>query len=562
MTTGPQFAFGRFRLDAGARVLFRDDTRIQLTPKAIDVLLTLIERRGVAVGREDLFQRVWADAAVEDGTLSSHISILRKTLGGEFIETIPKRGYRFVGDVDEIGDRRPLLVVLPFGNLGGRDDDAFADGLTEEVITQLGRLSPARLGVIARTSSMTYRSTEKTIAQIGRELGVAYALEGSVRRAGNRVRIAAQLIQVSDQTHLWTDAYESELEDILTLQSRVSREVANQIRIRLVPAELTRLENAKQVVPAAYAAYLTGRYLWNRRGERDLQTSITSFEQAIASDPGYAPPYAGLADTYLTLMDRGDVPQREAMQKARPLLVRAVQLDERLAEPHVSLGHAALHEFDWTRADRELRRAIELNPSYASARHYYGNYLAAMQRIDAAVAEAEHAARLDPVSAATHSNLSSILWFAGEHEQSIIHAQRALELNPSYARAYDDIGRAYEQLGAFDRAIDALQQAVALEERADAGNASLAHACALAGKRSEAVRILRNLELTSKSRFVAAYNFALIHVALGDVDNAFAWLDKAYDERSSALPFLRVNPRLAGLRDDPRFVRLCRRVFA
>ncbi len=553
MTPGRLYHFGRFRLDADAHLLFRDASRIALTPKAVDVLLTLVENRGTAVAREELFLKVWSDAAVEDGTLSSHISLLRKTLGAPFIETIPKRGYRFVGAVEERqADSRILLAVLPFENLSrGKKDDAFTDGLTEEMITQLGRLNPARLGVIARTSAMTYKTTDKTIDRIGRELGVSYVLEGSARRAGNRVRIAAQLIKVSDQTHLWAESYEGSLEDILTLQSSVSREVAKQIQVRLL-----RSENPRQVVPAAYEAYLKGRYLWNHRTERNLRSSIRSFEEAIRSDPAYAPPYAGIADSYLTLMDYGYLPLSEAIPKARPMVRRALELDENLTEAHVSLGHAAFHEFDWRTAERELLRGIELNPSYSIARHYYANYLAAMCRLEEALAEAEEAKRLDPVSPAAHSNLASILWFAGLYERSIEQVHETLELNPGYSREYEDLGRCHEQMGALDRAIEAFEKAVSAEKHAFGALASLAYAYALAGREDEATKILRRLQRAAKTEFVSAYNFVLIYVGLGKKDEAFEWLDKAYDERSGALPFLSVNPRFNSLRRDPRFAKL------
>jgi TolB-like protein/Flp pilus assembly protein TadD len=556
------YEFGRFRLDSGARLLFEDQKRIALTPKAVDVLLALLEKRGTPVPRQELFLRVWSDAVVEDGTLSSHISLLRKTLGGRFIETIPKRGYRFVGAVEELrADTRILLAVLPFENLSGsKKHDCFSDGLTEEMITQLGRLNPERLGVIARTSSMTYKSTDKTIERIGSELGVSYVLEGSARRSGNRVRIAAQLIQVSDQTHLWAETYEGSVEDILSLQSRVSAEVARQIEIRLLPHEQTRLENAKQVVPEAYEACLKGRYLWNRRTEHDLQMSIRCFEEAAQSDPAYAPAYAGMADSYLTLMDSGYLSPQKATAKARPVILKAVQLDETLAEAHVSLGHAALHDFDWPTAEREFLRGLELNPSSSTARYYYSNYLATRGRLDEAITQAEEARRLDPVSPASYSNLASILWFAGQSERAIEQAQKTLEVNPDYSRGYEDLGRAYEQMGSLGSAIEAFRKGVSLDKQAHGTLASLAFAYALAGKRKEATKILRQLQRTAKTTFVSAYTFALIFVGLGKKDEAFAWFGKAYDERSSALPFLGVNPRYASLRGDPRFDKLLRRV--
>ncbi|HEV8659601.1 MAG TPA: tetratricopeptide repeat protein [Thermoanaerobaculia bacterium] len=552
------YEFGRFRLDADAHVLFRDEKRIPLTPKAVDVLVTLVENRGAPVARQDLFEKVWSDAVVEDGTLSSHISLLRRTLGPQFIETIPKRGYRFVGAVEERkSDSRVLLAVLPFENLSGsKKHDCFSDGLTEEMITQLGRLNPERLGVIARTSSMTYKSTDKTIEQIGRELGVAYVLEGSARRAGSRVRISAQLIKVSDQTHVWAENYEGGVEDILSLQSRVSVEVARQIQVRLTP-----LENPKPVVPAAYEAYLKGRYHWHRRTQHDLEVSIRCFEEAVESDPSYAPAYTGIADSYLTLMDQGYLSQHEATAQARASVLKALRLDENLAEAHASLAHAAFHEFDWPTAESEFVRAIELNPSYSNARHYYSNYLSAMCRFDEAIAEAEEARRLDPVSAAEYSNLSSIYWHAGHYERAIEQAQKIVALNPTHHRAYEDLGRAYEQMGAYDAAIESFEKAIALEGRAHATLASLAHAYASAGKADEARKILQELQDAAKTRFVSAYSFALIYMVLGEMDEAFAWFAKAFDERSPALPFLRANPRFASMRGEPRFEKLIQRVF-
>jgi len=562
MIGGRLYQFGRFRLDTDGRLLFRGDERILLTPKAVDILVALLERRGAPVGRDELLTTVWSDTTVEEGTLSSHISLLRKALGRQFIETIPKRGYRFVGAVEErqrevapSAAARILLAVLPFENLSGsRKHDSFSDGLTEEMITQLGRLNPRRLGVIARTSSMTYKSTDKTIEQIGRELNVSHILEGSVRRAGGRVRIAAQLIQVSDQTHLWAESYEAGLEDIFALQSRVARAVAGQIQIKLGVEEAVR-----RVVPAAYEACLKARFLWNRRTDQDLQTSIRYFQQAIDADPAYASPYVGMADCYLTLMDHGHLSLAKAAAEARPLLAKALELDETLGEAHGSLGHCLFHEFDWATAEREFLRAIELNPSYYIARHYYSNYLVATSRFEEAISEAEEATRLDPVSPAPQTNLASILWHSHQFDRAVAEAEKALELNRDYARGVEYLGRAREQAGAVDAAIEAFQTSLAIEE-GQGTRASLAYAYTLAGRLDEATKILRQLQETAQTSFVSAYSFALIHLGLGHIDEVFTWLDKAYDERSSALPLLNVNPRFASLHGDARFKRLIGRL--
>ena len=551
------YDFGRFRLDADGRLLYRDDKRVRLTPKAVDLLLTLVESKGTPLTRDDLLHKVWSDATVEEGTLSSHISLLRKTLGEGFIETIPKRGYRFAGAVQDSrqASGRLLLVVLPFENLSGaKKDDAFGDGLTEEMITQLGRTTPERLGVIARTSSMTYKSTKKTIEQIGRELGVSHVLEGSVRRGGNRVRISAQLIQVSDQTHVWADNYESEIEDILALQSDVAREVARQIHIRLLPAPV------KRVVPQAYEAYVQGRYIWNRRSETDLYDSLRFFEKAIEKDPEYAPPYAGMADTYLSLMDYGYIALAEATAKARPMALKALELDETAADAHVSLGHAAFHEFDFPSAAIEFGRALQLNPNSFTARYYYSNYLLAMDRNEEAISEAEEARRLDPISPASNSNLISILWFSERFDEAVVLAKRTLTLHADNARVYEDLGRSYEQMGRFNDAIKMLKKSIALGGGLGRTSASLAHAYAVAGRHDEAIRILKKLQQRAKTRFVPAYDFALIFTGLGEYDEAFTWLDKAYAERSPALPFMKSNPRLAKLRTDARFHKLLKLV--
>ena len=551
------YDFGRFRLDADGRLLYRDDKRVRLTPKAVDLLLTLVESKGTPLTRDDLLHKVWSDASVEEGTLSSHISLLRKTLGKGFIETIPKRGYRFAGAVQDSRQTsgRLLLVVLPFENLSGaKKDDAFSDGLTEEMITQLGRATPERLGVIARTSSMTYKSTKKTIEQIGRELSVSHVLEGSVRRAGNRVRISAQLIQVSDQTHVWADNYQSELEDILALQSDVAREVAKQIHIRLFPAPV------KRVVPEAYEAYVQGRYIWNRRSERDLYDSVRFFEKAIEQDPAFAPPYAGIADAYLSLMDYGCIALAEATAKARPMALKALELDETTADAHVSLGHTAFHEFDFPSAANEFRRALELNPNSFTARYYYSNYLLAMGRNKEAISEAEEAQRLDPISPAANSNLISILWFSKRFDDAVALSMRTLTLHSGNARVYEDLGRSYEQMGRFDDAIKMLKKSIAIGGGVARTSASLAHAYALAGRRVEAKRILRRLQKTAKTMFVPSYDFVLIFTGLRQYDDAFEWLGKACAERSPALPFMKSNPRLAPLRRDPRFRKILRRV--
>ena len=360
----------------------------------------------------------------------------------------------FVGTVSERSEpssagevERIMLAVLPFKNLSGnKKHDYFCDGVTEEMITQLARISPERLGVIARTSAMQYRSTDKSVRQVGRELGVSYLLEGSVRRARNHVRIAAQLIQVGDETHLWAESYERKLGDILALQNNVAEAVVQEIKLKLGPRERERLVVRAAVVdPQAYEACLQGRYLLNRRTLEGMHKSVRYFQKAIQCDPYYAAAHAGLADSYLTLLDYGHLSTDDATRQADAAARKALEIDDTLAEAQTSLGHSAFHQFNWPMTERAYRRALQLNPNYASAHYYYANYLTAVGRAEEALAEARSALALDPVSLPAGANLSNLLYLAGHYEEATEQALRVLEIDPTFYRAYEDLGRTYEQ---------------------------------------------------------------------------------------------------------------------
>jgi TolB-like protein/Flp pilus assembly protein TadD len=545
---------------------------VPLAPKVADALRLLIENAGNVIGKDELLKNIWPDTFVGEGSLTRTISILRKALaddagGQDYIVTIPKRGYRFAAPISETsGPKAPpvpeklMLAVLPFENLSrNKKQEYLSDGLTEELITQLGRLNPERLGVIARTSAMQYKSTRKSIQQIGRELGVAYVLEGSVRRAGNRVRVTAQLIQVSDQTHLWAQGYEREMRDILTLQRHVSQAVAKEIEIKLARQEPSRLD-AGAINLAAYETYLKGRYLWNKRTLDSLENSVRYFERAIELDPGYERAYAGLADSYLTLHDDGHLPPRKALACAKRAAAKGLRIDKTLAEAHTSLAHAHLHEFNWPAAGAEFKRAIELNPNYPAAHFYYANYLVARECLDEAIAEAQRAQALDPVSLQAGSNFAHILYHACMYDSAIEQSLKVLDMDRNFARAHEDLGRAYEQKGMYEQAIRAFRTAVANSGRSPAYLGSLAYAYAVSGHRKEAAKLFEELRKVGRKRYVSAYVFALVCAGLKDKDGAFAWLRKACDEYSSALIFLKVNPRFAALRSDARFHDLLRHV--
>jgi len=562
------YTFGPFRLDATGRALFRGARMVPLPPKAADTLLLLVENAGSVVTKEQLLATVWPDAFVEEGSLTRSISVLRKLLDGhgrEYVATVPKRGYRFAARVAQAAAREPspgpakvMLAVLPFVDLSGDERYGyFSDGLTDEMITQLGRLNPERLGVIGRTSAMQYRSTNKSLQRIGRELGVTYVLEGSVRRGGSRVRVSAQLIQASDQAHRWTGSYERELHDVLALQSDVARAIARQIEIKLAPRERDRLAAAATVNPQSYEDYLKGRYLWNARTQEALEKSIHCFERAIHNKPRYAAAHAGLADSYLTLQDADLIPPRRAIRKAKQAAAKALEIDDALAEAHVSLAHAHFHELDWAAAEREFGRGIELNPSYATAHFYYANYLLTVGRPAEAIEEAARARALDPVSLAAQANVSVILCLAGQADEAIAQALAVLETDPNYAPAHEGLGRAYGTKGMHHPAIAAFRKAVALTKRRSPRYlASLTHACAVGGKRKDALALLGELDRLAKTRYVSSCAFALTFVGLGDHEKAFAWLARARRECSSAVPFVGVEPRLAPLHPDPRFQEL------
>jgi TolB-like protein/Tfp pilus assembly protein PilF len=460
-----------------------------------------------------------------------------------------------------VASEKFLLAVLPFQNLSGaRNQEYFSDGLTEEMITQLSQLNPEKLGVIARTSAMRYKGSNKSARRIGQELGVAYLLESSVRRAGRRVRITAQLIQVGDQTQLWARKYERGIGDILAIQSDVATAIASEIKIKLAPQAEARLERISTVEPRAYEAFLRGRYLWNQRTGKALHNSLREFEKSIKHDPGYASAYAGMADSYLSLLDDAYMPTRAATTQARQWAEKAITIDEAVAEPHSSLGHADFHEYEWADAEREFQRSIALNPNYSSAHFYYANYLVAMGRHEEAVVEAKKALALDPVSLTAQTNVAITYYRAGRYDQGVEEARRVLDIETTFAHAHYVLGRAYVQKGMYREAIRSARRAVALEGGNVRYVASLTHICGIAGKRSDASQLLGQIKRIMMQRYVPAYPVAICYVGLGKKGEALAWLTRACEERSAESPFAKIDPRLAGLHGEPGFREILRKL--
>ena len=453
-----------------------------------------------------------------------------------------------------------MLVVLPFENLSGDpEQEYFSDGLTEEMIAQLGRLQPQRLGVIARTSAMQYKNTTKRVDEIGRELKVDYLLEGSVRRTTNRVRITAQLIQVSDQTHLWAENYERDVADIFGVQSEVSERIARSLAVELLPTPPGQPASSRPVNPQAYEAYLKGRYYANKLAEEGLYRAIEQFTQAIGIDPAYAPAYAGLADAYYGLSSLY-LPPREAMPKVKAAAEKALELDDTLAEAHISLAFVkAYWEWDWAGGEKEFRRALELNPNHAPAHEWYGFYLASLGRSEEGIAELKRAQELDPLSFGIQFYLGKSYYFAGQYDRALEQAQKAIDVDPNHDWPYDLQAEVYEQRGDFPRAIAAFQKARQLaEEPWTIGE--LGHAYAVAGNRREALKALEDLKQLSKRRYVDTTLMAMICVGLDEKEQAFAWLRQAVDARNEGLFFVIRDPRFASLRSDPRYKDLLRRM--
>jgi TolB-like protein/DNA-binding winged helix-turn-helix (wHTH) protein/Tfp pilus assembly protein PilF len=453
-----------------------------------------------------------------------------------------------------------LLVVLPFDNLTGHPDQEYlSDGLTDELITQLGRMQPHRLRVIARASALACKAAHKSAAQMASELGVDYILEGSVRRAGERLRVSAQLVQASDQTQVWAESYERGLVDTLAMEDEVAQAVAGAVRPVIVPPLASSTARASPPSADVRDACLRGRYHWNRRTGEDLLQARRDFEMAIRLDPAYAPAYSGLADVYLTLYDYELMPPNEADPRAREAALAALARDPLLAEAHTSLAHVDLHAWDWSSAEKEFKRALELDPSYVTARHWYALCLTTLGRMDEAVAQMKIARELDPLSRRVNADVGMALFAAGRYDEAIEQERLTLELDASYPTPHFIRGMAYEQKGQLADAIRDYQEGLRAGPDANV-LASLGHAYALAGRQAEARKIAADLEQQAASGHASPFYPVLVHVGLGDKEAALVWLEKAYQAHSGSVRYLKADRRLEPLRSDARYQELMRRV--
>jgi TolB-like protein/DNA-binding winged helix-turn-helix (wHTH) protein/Flp pilus assembly protein TadD len=626
--------FGTYEVSFHSGELRKSGLRIKVQQQPMKLLEILLEHPGEVVTRDELRSRVWPDESFGDFDQALNIAIakLRNALGDSadsprFIETLSKRGYRFIADVSFVdADPRPKpepsagelraskvelklpstgsaavpkrrlqttrwvvaalalvlsvaalavwlfrarsrppagirsLAVLPLENLSGdASQNYFADGMTDELITDLAQISALR--VISRTSAMVYKGARKPLPQIARELNVDAVVEGTVLRSGDQVRITAQLIEASTDKHLWSQSYQGELRDTLALQKRVASAIADQIRINLTPQEQAALKTVKVVKPEAYESYLKGRYFWNRRTADGLKVALAYFNQAIEEDPKYAQAYSGLADTYALLGDwqYAVMTPKEAFPKAKAAAIKALELDSTLSEAHNSLAFI-LDGFDWDldTAGKEFRRAIELNPGYATAHHWYAWHLSLLGQYDEAIAEMRKAQNLDPLSLIINADLAEVLVLAHSYDESIRQSLKTIELDPNFALAHNQLAQAYIQEHKYDEAIAELRKAVQLSGSSPTFMANLARAYTLSGKRSEAVQLLDDLKERSDAGNSSAPEIAMIYASLGDTDQAMNWLEKAYDDRFN--PGVLLRPGFDPLRSDSRFQDLAHRM--
>jgi len=452
------------------------------------------------------------------------------------------------------------LAVLPLESLSSdASQDYFADGMTDELISDLGQISALR--VISRTSVMAYKHARKPLPQIARELNVDAVVEGTVLRSGDQVRITAQLIEASTDKHLWSQSYQGELRDTLALQNQVARAIADQIRINVNPREQAVLKNVKVVNPQAYESFLKGRYFWNKRTADGLKVALAYFNQATDEDPKYAQAYSGLADTYALLGDwqYAVMTPKEALPKAKAAAIKALELDSALGEAHNSLAFC-LDGFDWdfNSAGKEFRRAIELNPGYATAHHWYAWHLSLLGRHDEAIAEMRKAENLDPLSLIINADFAELLVLAHSSDESIDQSRKTIEMDPNFALAHNQLAQAYLQKHMNDEAVVELQKAAQLSGGSPTVMANLARAYVASGKRGEAIKLLSSLKKRSNATYSHGSEIAVIYAALGDKDQAMNWLEKGFEERFN--PGVLLRPGFDPLRSDPRFQELVRHV--
>ena len=584
------YEFGPFRLDPRERALLRDGAPVPLLPKSFDALFVLVRNSGRLLDKEFLLAEIWPDAHVEENNLAHAISDIRKALGEgpkdqHYVVTVPRRGYRFAASVRTLegsehraaAERRAepgdafegfgasaqvrAVAVLPFTYLGSDGGEYLGVGMADALIT---RLSNLRQVVVRPTSSiLRYTGAGQDPLQAGRELKVDSVVSGSIRRAGGRVRVTVQLVSTAGGAALWADKFDEEFTDIFTVEDAISERVVAALSLRLTGDERRALTRRLTENPEAHQLYLKGRYFWSKRTEGGVKRGIEFFQQAIEQDPNFALAYVGLADSYLLLgvpaAMTGTMPPKEAMPKARAAAERALAIDKGLAEAHASLGQVEWYEWDWAGAEAEFKRSVRLNPNYATARHWYALHLGRLGRPDEALAEIKRALELDPLSLAINANVGWVLYYARRYDEAIEQCLKTLEMDSTFALAHHRLGSAYVQKGMYGEAIAEFQKAMTYSDEHPTAIAALGHAYAASGNRGEARKVLAELRAFSERRYVPRYDMALIYAGLGEKEQALELLEEAYEQHDFML-LAKVEPRLDGLRAEPRFADLLRRV--
>jgi TolB-like protein/Tfp pilus assembly protein PilF len=567
--------FDSFELDLRAEQLRKRGVKLRLRGQPLKVLATLLTRAPDVVTREELHAEIWpADTFVDfDHGLHNAIARLRHVLGDSaekprFIETLPRCGYRFVGQLQGEKPENPApapdghnidvrniraIAVLPLKDLSeDAGHEYFSDSMTEALINSLARIKVLR--VISRTSAMQYKGAGKSLPEIARELNVDAVIEGSVLRSGERVRITTRLIHAASDQHLWGETYDRDFLDILSLQSEISRQVANEVMIILSPEENARLASGRLVNRDAHESYLKARYYWNKRSDDGVKKAVAYFHRAIDSDPTYARGYAGLADCYHILGYYNTLSPKEAYPKAKAAALKALELDPSLAEPHASLGVINRdYEWNWVAAEAEFQRAIDLNPGYVEAYHWRTTLFGMLGRKKEALQGKARALAMDPLSVVIRTDLARMLYFFRDYDRSLREFRAALEMDPNFGSAHLWMAHVYQQNGQLDQALSELKEGLRLSGDSAFALAKLGHGYALAGMRDDAHAILKQLLTASTQKHVSPYDIAMIHVGLGEADEAFTCLESAYEQRSLWLGYLKVEPQLDVLRSDARF---------
>ena len=591
------FRFGDFELDLESEELRKTGTLIKLQLQPFRVLALLAGRAGRVVNREEIRQEIWGDDTVVDfgGGLNFCLNQIRAAVGDDaknprYIETLPRRGYRFIARVKKsprrpgIGllsagtaaialivlavvllwylPKRPLpsIVVLPPENLPEHPEDGYlGTGVWDGVITELGKISGLR--VISRTSTEIIAKKGFSLPKIAESLNANVVVEMTVRHSGEGVRVNTRVLLPDPERQLGADSLEDDLQNIPSLQRRVALAIAQAIGVKLTAVERARLAVTRPVNPEVYELYLKGRHYATKWTPESIARGLEYFQQAIEKDPGYAPSYSGVATCYNVMAFMGYIRPKEAYERAKTAATKALEIDDSLAEAHTTLGGSMFYyDRNWSAAEREYRNALVFNPNYQYAHRSYAWYLAAMGRKQEALAETKRAQQLDPISVPIRISAGSVFYMVRRYDQAIEQFKQAIELDPNSVFAHNNLSWPYLEKGRYEEGIAAVQKALTLAGDNPYVRAEVARGYAVAGKRGKAQEILDELKALSKQRYVSPYNIALIHLGLGQKEQAFEWLEKAYNDRASWMVWLKVDPRFDPLRSDPRFQDLLRRM--